>query len=335
MRFYDFAEFGLEQLTLREGAAPEPGPGEVRVRLQALSLNYRDVLIVKGLYNPRLALPAIPLSDGAGVVSAVGEGVTEWREGDRVMSHFVAGWQSGPFRAEYVGTTLGTPGPGLAAEEVVLPADAVVAIPTGWDTAHAATLPIAALTAWSALVTVGTVQPGDTVLTLGTGGVSIFALQLGNALGARVLVTSSSDDKLARASALGASAGINYRDEPRWDKAVRDLTDGAGVDLVVENGGAGTLSQSLRSVRGGGTIAMLGALTGLRAEIDIAPLVMRRITVAGVMVDSRQAFGAMVDFLQQHPIEPVIGARFAFDQLPDALRHLEQGAHFGKVVIDL
>lgn len=335
MRFYEFDAFGMHELQLRTAPSPDPGPGEVRLQVKALSPNFRDLLIIRGHYNPRLALPAVPVSDAAGIVTAVGSGVTEWREGDEVMSHFITGWQDGPFRAEYVGTTLGTPGPGLATEEAILPAQALVPIPRGLGFAQAATLPIAALTAWSALVTEGHLQKGQTVLTLGTGGVSIFALQLAAAMGAQVVITSSDDAKLDRAKSLGATAGVNYRTDPAWDKAVRSLTDGQGADVVVENGGVGTLSQSLRAARGGGVVALLGALTGLQGEVDISPILMKRVRVAGIMVDSRAAFRDMVAFLEQHEIEPVIDARFGFDELPAALQHMASGAHFGKIVVEV
>jgi NADPH:quinone reductase-like Zn-dependent oxidoreductase len=277
----------------------------------------------------------VPVSDGAGVVTAVAPGVTEWKVGDRVMSHFVAGWQDGPFCREYIATTLGSPGPGLATEEVVLPANALLAMPRGLDFAPAATLPIAALTAWSALVTEGSVSSGQTVLTLGTGGVSIFALQIAKALGARVILTSSSDEKLARGRALGADAGVNYAVRPDWDKEVLELTSGTGADLVVENGGIGTLGRSLKAVRPGGTIALLGALTGLKGEVDIGPILMKRVKVAGIMVDCRAAFADMVCFVEKHQIEPVIDARFSFDELDSALRHMQAGKHFGKIVVEI
>jgi len=333
MRVYRFAEFGLDHLIQESVEEPRPGPGEVAVDPAALSLNYRDVLVVKGLYNPRLKLPATPVSDGAGVVAAVGEGVTGLTVGDRVMSHFVSGWQDGPFRAEYVATTLGAPAAGLAAERVVLPAGAVLPIPEGLDFAAAATLPIAALTAWSALVTVGNIQPGQTVCTLGTGGVSIFALQLGKALGARVIITSSSDEKLDRARALGADHTINYTATPDWDREVLQATDRLGADLIVENGGAGTLEKSMRATRAGGTIAFLGALTGLAAEINLSHLLMKRLHLAGILVDSRASFERLSAFLGHHPIRPVVDRTFGFDELVEALRHMEAGAHFGKIVI--
>ncbi|MBN2491880.1 MAG: NAD(P)-dependent alcohol dehydrogenase [Planctomycetes bacterium] len=334
MRAYRFASFGLEHLRLEDRPRPEPRPGEIRVALRAVSLNYRDLMVVTGAYNPRLPLPATPLSDGAGMVSAVGEGVTDVAVGDRVVSHFVSGWIDGPYRAAYVNTTLGLPAAGLAAEEVVLPAAAVLPVPEGYDFAEAATLPIAALTAWNALVTEGHLEAGQTVLTLGTGGVSIFALQMAKALGARVAITSASDEKLARCRALGADATVNYREHPAWDRKVREWTGGDGVDVVVENGGIGTLATSLRATRAGGTVAMLGALTGLAGETNLAPLLMMRIRIAGILVGSRAAFAEMNAFLVRHRIRPVIGDRFPFERLTDALAHLQAQKHFGKIVVE-
>lgn len=335
MLHYEFARFGLENLMPRTGEPTEPGDGEVRLRVAALSLNYRDLLILRGQYFPTLAAPAVPISDGAGVVEAVGPGVGDWQVGDRVVSHFVTGWQDGPYSSDHANTTLGLPGPGLAAQSVVLPAQALVRIPERLDFAQAATLPIAALTAWSALVTEGAVQEGQTVVTLGTGGVSIFALQLGAALGAKVIVTSSSNEKIAKALALGAHAGVNYVEHPKWEKEVATLTGRQGADLIVENGGVATLSQSLRAVKPGGTIAMLGALTGLVGEVDISPVLMKRARVAGILVDSKAAFQDLIRFVDEHRIEPVIDRRFPFDQLPEALRYLESAQHFGKVVVEV
>ncbi|MHC4067662.1 MAG: zinc-dependent alcohol dehydrogenase family protein, partial [Planctomycetota bacterium] len=312
---------------------PLPGPGEVVVEVRAISLNYRDLMVVKGMYNPNLALPATPVSDGAGVVSAIGEEVEGVSVGDRVVSHFVSGWISGAFRGEYVKTSLGTPGPGLAADQVVLPAHAVVPIPAGYDFAQAATLPIAALTAWSALVTEGHVEAGQTVLTLGTGGVSIFAIQIAKALGAEVIVTSSSDQKLERARQVGADHTINYRSEPDWESAVLEATGGVGVDLTVETGGAGTLERSMKATRAGGMVAFLGALTGLSGGLNVAYLLMKRLHLAGIYVDSRAAFEAMNRFIEPRAIEPVIDRTFAFDEFPEALRYMEAGKHFGKIVV--
>lgn len=335
MRQWRFSKFGVEALELVDIDSIEPGPGQVRLRVEAASLNYRDLLVVDGAYNPRLSLPATPLSDGAGTVTAVGDGVSRVAIGDRVMTHFITGWIDGPFEGGYVGTTLGTPGPGVAAEEVVVDAEAVVRIPGGFDSAEAATLPIAALTAWSALMTEGALTAGQTVLTLGTGGVSIFALQLAKAMAARVIVTSSSDHKLERCRALGADETINYSETPDWHKRVMQLTDRHGVDVVVENGGVGTLSKSVQAVRAGGTVALLGALTGLQGEVNIGPILMRRVRVAGIMVDCRRAFEELCVFLAEHPIEPVIDARFTLAELPAALEHLRAGRHFGKIVLDV
>jgi NADPH:quinone reductase-like Zn-dependent oxidoreductase len=335
MRAYVLPGFGLDHLNLVAIEAPRPGPGDVLIDVKALSLNYRDLLVIKGLYDPKLELPATPISDGAGVVAAVGEGVTRVNVGDAVVSHFVSGWIDGPFRSEYLASTLGLPAAGLAAEQVVLPAEAVLPLPSGLDFAQAATLPIAALTAWSALVTEGDLQSGQTVLTLGTGGVSIFALQLAKACGARVIITSGSDEKLARARELGADHTVNYRTNPAWEKAVLEITDGVGVDLTVETAGAGTLNRSLKATRAGGTVALLGALTGVSAEVATGLILMKRIRVAGILVDSRAAFEAMNRFIEHHEIRPVIDKRFAFDELPDALRHMEAGRHFGKIAVTL
>ncbi len=335
MRRYQLNEFGEERLTLARGECAVLEPGEVRVAIGALSINYRDLLVIRGQYNPRLALPIVPLSDGAGEVIEVGPQVDRFAVGDRVTTHFVSGWLEGPYRGEYASTTLGTPGPGVACDEVALPADALVRTPSHLDDGEAATLPIAALTAWSALVTEGNVRPGDSVLTLGTGGVSIFALQLGCALGADVWVTSKSDEKLARATALGAVQTINYRTHPQWEREVRTRTEGRGVDLVVENGGVGTLSQSLVAVRPGGTVALLGALTGLQGEVDIAPILMKRVRVAGILVDSRSAFEAMLSFIETHQIKPIVHRRYPFESLATALGDLASGDHFGKIVIEM
>lgn len=335
MRQWQLTNFGIEHLQLSDAPAPEPGPGQVRIRVQALSLNYRDLLVIRGDYNPRLRLPAVPISDGAGVVEAVGPGVTGVRPGELVTGHFISGWIDGPFLADYAKTTLGLPGPGLAAELVVLPQSACVRPPAGYDAVRAATLPIAALTAWSALVVEGRVQAGQTVLTLGTGGVSNFALQLARALGARVIVTSSSDAKLERARQLGADHTINYRTTPDWPAAVLAHTGGRGADLTVETVGAATLDQSMTCTRAGGTVALLGALRGLRAPVTTGLILMKRLRVLGIMVDCRRAFEEMNRFIEQQRIEPVIDRTFRFDELPDALRYMERGEHFGKIVVTL
>jgi NADPH:quinone reductase-like Zn-dependent oxidoreductase len=333
MQRYEFGSFGFEHLRIVEADAPRPEPGEVAIDVHALSLNYRDLMVLKGLYNPALKLPATPLSDAAGAVAAVGAGVSRVKVGERVMSHFVSGWIDGPFHVRHLATTLGTPAAGMAAERVVLPEHAVVPVPARYDTRQAATLPIAALTAWSALVTVGRVQAGQTILTLGTGGVSIFALQLAKAMGCRVIITSSRDDKLERARSLGADAVINYKTHPDWETKVLAATQGEGVDLVVENGGPGTLDRSMKACRAGGIIALLGALTGRQGPVTTGLILMKRLSIHGIMVDSRAAFEALCRFIDAHRIEPVIDKVFPFDRLADAFRCMEKGEHFGKIVV--
>ena len=335
MRAYRLDGFGLEHLKLAEIGPPRPGPGEVLIDVKALSLNFRDLLVVEGLYNPKLKLPAVPISDGAGIVAAVGEDVRRVKVGDQVVSHFVSGWIDGPFKAEYVGTTLGLPRAGLAAAQVALPAEAVLPLPAGYDFAQAATLPIAALTAWSVLVTKAKLAAGQTVLTLGTGGVSIFALQFAKTMGANVVITSSSDAKLERARQLGADHTINYRAHPDWEKQVLKLTGGRGVDVTVETGGAGTLNHSMKAAAAGGMIGMLGALTGLKGDVELAPVLMKRLRIVGILVDSRAAFEEMHRFIEQNAIRPVIDRVYPFEQLPDALRLMKAGGHFGKIVVEL
>lgn len=333
MRRYEFAAFGFENLKLVEREDPVPGPGEVVVDVSAMSLNFRDLLVVKGQYNPNISLPATPVSDAAGTIAAVGEGVTRVRPGDRVVTHFISDWIDGPFEKRYVGSTLGVPGPGVASERVLLPERAVVRAPKVLDFAQASTLPIAALTAWNVLVTEGGLKPGQWVLTLGTGGVSVFAVQLAKAMEAKVIITSSSEEKLERARRLGADVSINYKENPRWEKNVLEATEGQGADIIVETGGIATMSASLKCARAGGLVGVLGGVTGLSGEVAIAPLTMRRLRVHGILVDSRAGFEKFLAFLDEHPIEPAIDRTFPFEKLEDALRHMESGAHFGKIVV--
>jgi NADPH:quinone reductase-like Zn-dependent oxidoreductase len=335
MRAWTLSSFGLDHLELRDVPESSPGPGEVAVDVEAVSLNYRDLLVVRGHYDPRFELPATPLSDGAGRVVAVGEGVEGVKEGDLVVSHFIAAWDGGPYRGSYARSTLGLPGPGLAAEKVVLPAKAVVRAPASFSADEAATLPIAALTAWSGLVTEGRLGEGGSMLALGTGGVAIFGVQLAKALGARSFVTSSSDEKIARAVELGAEAGVNYREDEAWERTVHELSGGEGVDVTLETGGAGTLDRSVRATRPGGTIAMIGVLAGGAAEFSSVTFMMRRQRLAGILVGSRDEFESMNRFLETTSLRPVIDRRFAFDELPEALRTMARGEHFGKIVVDV
>jgi len=326
-------KFGLEALTLTERPEPRPGPGQVLVQMRAFSLNYRDLLVVKGLYNPKLHLPIVPLSDGVGRVADVGPGVTRVKTGDRVAGIWMQKWVAGELTEAKARSALGGGGDGVLAEQVVFDQDGVVHVPEHLTDEEAATLPCAAVTAWHALVTEGGIKAGDTVLTQGTGGVSLFALQFARMAGARVIATSSSDDKLARVRALGASDGINYKATPEWDKRVRDLTGDVGVDHVVEVGGAGTLARSLRAVRAAGRVSLIGILTGGSGEVNPLPLLMKNIRLQGILVGSRDMFEAMNRAIALHNMRPVLDRVFAFEKVPEALRYMESGAHFGKIAI--
>jgi NADPH:quinone reductase-like Zn-dependent oxidoreductase len=312
--------------------SPEPGPGQVRLRLRAASLNFRDLMMSKGIYNPKLKLPVIPLSDGAFEVAALGDGVTRFKVGDRVMSAFMPGWLDGPATEAGARSALGAEAAGVLAEEVVLPEAGLLPIPAHLSFEEAATLPCAAVTAWNALVETGGIRPGDSVLVQGTGGVSIFALQFARLAGARVIATSSSDEKLARVREMGASDGINYKTTPDWDKRARELTDRQGVDIIVEVGGAGTLPQSTRAIKIGGYIALIGVLTG-GGEFNPISLLMKNIRLQGIFVGSVRMFESMLKAIEVSGMHPVVDYIFPFDQAVEALKYLESGAHFGKVVI--
>lgn len=332
MKVYELQnKFGIDSLHLTEHPHPFPGEGQVLVKMRTWSLNYRDLLVVKGIYHPKLPLPFIPLSDGVGQVVAVGAGVTRVQPGERVAGLFMQKWIDGQVTETKAKTALGAALPGVAAEHVVFDADGVVPVPAHLTDEEAATLPCAALTAWHALITSGQLQTNETVLVQGTGGVSLFALQFARHVGARVIVTSSNEEKLARALKLGATDGINYRTTPAWGKRVRELIE-SGVDHVVEVGGAGTLPESLRAVRMGGRISLIGVLSGA-GQVDPLPILMRNICVQGIYVGSRVMFEAMNATIAQHQLRPVIDQVFPFENLPDALRHMEKGAHFGKIVL--
>ncbi len=326
--------FGFDQLKLVERAEPTTerplAAGQVLVECRAWSLNYRDLLVVTGAYNPRLRLPLVPLSDGAGEVRAVGPGVTRFRPGDRVATCFMQRWVEGPLTADKARSDLGGNLPGVLAEFVVLQEDGLVPIPDHLSFEEGATLPCAALTAWNALVVSGRLQAGETVLLQGTGGVSLFALQFAKLHGARVLITSRSDEKLARTKEWGADDTINYQTVPEWGKQAWERT--GGVDHVVEVGGGGTLPESLRAVRHGGHIALIGILSGT-APANPLPILMKGIRVQGIYVGSREMFEAMNRAITLHHLRPVIDRVFPFDQAVDALKYLQSGAHFGKVVI--
>ncbi|HEX4962258.1 MAG TPA: NAD(P)-dependent alcohol dehydrogenase [Thermoanaerobaculia bacterium] len=327
--------FGLDHLEIVERPDPAPGPGQALVRLLAASLNYRDLLMVEGKYNPKQKLPLIPCSDGAGEVVAVGEGTTRVRPGDRVCGIFAQRWLAGEPTREKLRSTLGGPLDGTLTELAVFDQEGLVKVPDHLTDEEAATLPCAAVTAWTCLQGV---TAGDTVLLQGTGGVSLFALQLARLRGARVILTSSSDEKLARARELAAPEGIdgiNYRETPDWAAKVKELTGGAGVDLVVEVGGGGTLKQSLQSVRMGGTISLIGNLAGSTAEVLLPLIFMQNVRVQGILVGHREAFEALNRAIALHQLHPVIDRVFPLAETRAAFEHMKAGGHFGKIVVGI
>ncbi len=325
--------FGTDSLKLIERPDPSPGYGQVLIKLRAVSLNYRDLMVVKGLYNPNLPLPLIPCSDGVGEVIAVGERVTRVKVGDRVAGIFFQKWLSSRLTEAKAQSALGGAINGLLAEYAVLHEDGVVHVPEHLTDVEAATLPCAAVTAWNALVTSGNVKAGDTVLVQGTGGVSIFALQFAQLLGARIIATSSSDEKRERLQSLGATDTINYKQTPDWGKKVQEITEGVGVDHVVEVGGAGTLNESLKAVAHGGQISLIGVLTGGKGEISTASILMKNVRVQGIYVGSREMFEDMNQAIAFHKIRPVCDRVFPLESARSALEYMETGAHFGKICI--
>jgi NADPH:quinone reductase-like Zn-dependent oxidoreductase len=335
MKSFAIESFGIAGLKLVDRPQPQVGPGQVLVRWKAFSLNYRDLLMVKGQYNPKLRLPFTPFSDGAGIVEAVGPGVTGFKPGDRVTSVFLQNWPGGELSDAAARTALGGAVEGVLAEASVLSADGLLHIPDHLNFEEAATLPCAAVTAWNALIATGGLKAGDVVLVQGTGGVSLFALQFAKVSGARVIATSGSDAKLERLRHLGADGFINYKTTPEWGDPVRKLAGGAGVDHVVEVGGAGTLAQSLRAVRTGGRISLIGVLAGGGGQLNLFPILMRGIDVQGIFVGSRAMHEAMNRAIALHGLRPVIDRSFPFDQTPAALQHMESGSHFGKIVVSV
>jgi NADPH:quinone reductase-like Zn-dependent oxidoreductase len=325
--------FGLDHLRVEDRPAPTPGPGEVLLRMRAASLNYRDLRMVEGSYNPRQKLPLVVGSDGVGEVIARGPGVSRVALGTRVCPIFARDWIAGEPDRERLRSTLGGPHDGTLAELVVMPAESVVAVPEHLSDEEAACLPCAGVTAYNALITQGGVTAGDVVLTQGTGGVSIFALQIAKLVGARVIVTSSSDEKLARARDLGADETINYRTTPEWSGLARAATAGRGVDHVIEVGGARTLAESLRAVRPGGTISVIGVLSGTSSELSLLPVLMQNIRLQGVFVGHREHFEALARAVGQGGLRPVVDRVFPLPEARAAFDYLASGAHFGKVCL--
>ncbi len=332
MRAWQFSEFGVSNLKLESVPEPKPGPGEVRVELTAQSLNYRDLMMIEGRYNPKQSLPLIPGSDGAGVVAEVGSSELESLLGRRVMTVFSPFWIDGTPQRSVVRHTLGGPLPGTLAESIVLPASGVLEVPEHLTDVEAATFTCAGVTAWNAVCGLGAVEPGQKVLVEGSGGVSVFALQFAKLAGAEVFATSSSDAKLERLRELGADATANYRITPDWGRAAQEWA-GEGVDLVVDVGGAKTLPQALAAIRMGGTIAIIGVLSGAESLFSVVPVLMGQLRLQGIIVGSRQLAVDMLTEVAAQEMRPVVDSTFAFEELPAAIEHMAAGKHFGKVTL--
>jgi len=327
-------DWGMEHLQVAVRPDPKPGPGQVLVRMKAASLNYRDLLVPSRGYGSYTGkLPLIPISDGVGEVVDVGTGVTRVEIGDRVCPCYHQGWIGGAPDLQRLTNTLGGPLDGAMADLMCLSEGGVVKVPEYLSDVEAATLPCAALTAWSAIVTYGELWPGARVLVQGTGGVALFALQFAKFLGAHVTIISSSDEKIARAKQLGADAAINYRTTPEWARATREITGGRGYDHVVELGGEKTLPQSLRCIRPGGTLSMIGVLSGGQLAAPLGLVVTRQVRLQGITVGHRDGFEAMMRALDQHRLQPVVDRVFPFEALKEAMAYLKSGAHFGKICI--
>lgn len=324
----------LDNLTLVDMAEPAaPGPGEITVRLHASSLNYHDyAVVIGGIKTPE---GRIPMSDGAGVVEAVGEGVTEFKVGDPVVSTFFPDWLDGDIPDRGFTRVPGDGIDGYARERVTMPATAFTHQPKGYSHAEAATLTCAGVTAWRALVPNGALKAGETVLVQGTGGVSIFALQFAKAMGATVIATSSSDEKLERLKALGADHLINYKAEPNWGAAARKITEGRGVDHIVEVGGSGTMPESITAAKVGGHISVIGVLAGVAGPIPTVLIMAKNLRVVGLTVGSRRHQLDMIRAIEANAIKPVIDTHFPLERLADAFRHQESGKHFGKICVDI
>jgi NADPH:quinone reductase-like Zn-dependent oxidoreductase len=337
MRVWQISSFGIDSLEFAERETPQPGSGEVLVRVRAISFNYRDLMMVKGLYNPRMRLPRIPCSDGAGEVAAVDKGVTQWQAGDRVAGSFMQNWLDGPLTPAKAKGALGGDIDGMAAEFVVLNETGLVRFPEHLSFEEAATLPCAAVTAWNALAA-GNLKPGATILIQGTGGVSVFALQLAQLMGARVLGISGSEAKLERARSLGLDAGLNYSETPDWDRWVQKETGGEGVDLVVEVGGLGTLARSLRSIRMGGVIAQIGVLSGSSISsnslepLPLPVILHKQARIQGIYVGSRKDFQELNKAISLARLRPVAES-FPWTQAREVLARMEAGLHFGKLAL--
>lgn len=333
MSHWEISSFGLDNLKTATVPRPQPKAGEILVKVEAVALNYRDTEVVQNGMTAQLVFPFTPASDMAGTVVAVGEGVTRFAVGERVISTYITNWIDGNPKTWAEMPTQGGPIPGMLAQYVATPAQWCVRAPKNLSAVEACTLPIAALTAWMALIELGHLRAGQTVVVQGTGGVSLFAVQLAAASGAQVIVTSSSDAKIDRAIALGATHGINRTTQPEWQDAVLELTDGRGADHVLEMAGGDNLRRSLQAVVPGGRVSVIGLLESDELRTPVMSLLASRASIIAVAVGPRRAMEDMVRMIDQHGIKPVIDATYAFAQLPQAFAHVSRGA-FGKVVID-
>jgi NADPH:quinone reductase-like Zn-dependent oxidoreductase len=328
--------WGLDHIQVVDAPDPTPGHGEVLVRMRAVSLNYRDLLMVQGMYarGATTGGAITPFSDGCGIVEAVGPGVTRVAVGDRVATMFFQNWVSGPPSLEKLMSSLGSPIPGAGRELGVFSQEGLSKVPEFLSDQQVATLPCAALTAWRALFEDADLRPGDTVVLQGTGGVSIFGLQFAHAAGMRTLITSSSDEKLARAKAMGADHLANYRQDPEWSKAVRAATGGVGADLIIEVGGGGTIEQSMRAIRVGGHVAIVGVVAGMGGGFNTASLIGNSAKLQGLSVGSRDMFEAMCRFIELERIGPVVDKVFPWTEVGAAFAAMQGGEHFGKIVLE-
>lgn len=335
MKAIELQRFGAESLTITERPEPRPGPKEVLMKVKAVALNFRDLLLVRGVLRPDQSLPLIPVSDGVGEIIELGKDVTRFQVGERVAGTFVQEWLAGDLQPGMMNSTLGSPRTGMLQEYVALPEQGVVRVPEHLTDEQAATLPIAGVTAWHALISERRVKPGDTVLVQGTGGVALFALQFACLAGARVIVTSSSEEKLARVGQLGASVCIHTQVTPEWDQQVLDLTDGQGVDHIIDVGGTATLARSLCAIRSGGQISVIGVLGGMHAGIDLPLMQDKNVRLQGIQTGSRAMFEAMNQAITLHGLIPIVGQVFPFEETHLAFRTLLQESIFGKICIRL
>ncbi len=333
MKVVEIPNFGLENLKIAEAFVPTPKRGEVLVKIHAVSLNYRDYLTIEGKYNPNYKLPLIPCSDSAGEIVACGEDISRWKIGDRVMGVFAPDWISGTTNIQSIRNTLGGPNPGTLQEYRIFSENGIVSLPSNLTYLEGSTLPCAALTAWSALTEFGKTQPGDIIVTQGSGGVSIFAIQLARLFGAKIIATSGSEEKIDRLKNLGASEVIYYKKNPKWGKEIKSLTGGA--DHVIDVGGSETLEESIKSIKPFGQISLIGILGGSTANVNLLPILMQNIKIQGILVGSKNAFESMCRAIEVNNLRPIIHQVYPLSEYKEAFKALKNGAQFGKICINL